>query len=336
MSANIKSRVSDNREKLEQVIPLNTPFLINIEPSDKCNFRCKFCPTSDLKLMRATDGRNYGNMNFDLYKKVIDDIKEFDNNIKMLYLYNQGEPLLNPYFPDMVKYAKDSKCIDKISTTTNASLLNEELSLKIIEAGLDKIEISIEGINTEQYFNIANVKINFDKFVNNIKFLYDNKKELHIYIKIIGNNLSESEKAEFYNIFGGICDSIFIENAASVWYDFEIKDINITNDKTYFGEKVSYRKVCTKIFFSMVINSNGQVSPCCSDWARKLIIGDANHEKLKDIWNGEKLRNLQKLFLRGEREDLPFCSSCGLPEYGSPDNIDNYAEEILLRFVDKK
>lgn len=190
MSANIKSRVSDNREKLEQVIPLNTPFLINIEPSDKCNFRCKFCPTSDLKLMKATDGRNYGNMNFDLYKKVIDDIKEFDNNIKMLYLYNQGEPLLNPYFPDMIKYAKDSKCIDKISTTTNASLLNEELSLKIIEAGLDKIEISIEGINAEQYFNIANVKINFDRFVNNIKFLYDNKKELHIYIKIIGNNLS--------------------------------------------------------------------------------------------------------------------------------------------------
>lgn len=336
MKAEIKSRVSDNREKLQDVIPLNTPFLINIEPNDKCNFKCKFCPTSDLKLMQATNGRNYGSMNFDLYKKVIDDITEFDNNIKMLYLYNQGEPLLNPYLPDMIKYAKDSKHIDKISITTNASLLNEELSLKIIEGGLDKIEISIEGINAKQYFDIANVKINFDKFVNNIKFLYDNKKQLYIYIKIIGNNLLESEKAEFYNIFGSMSDAVFIERANSVWNNFEIKGINFLNQKTHYGEEVKYKNVCPQIFYSMVVNSNGMVSPCCVDWERKLIIGDANYEKIKDIWNGEKLRKLQKLHLSGGRKNHTVCSSCRMPEYGSQDDIDDYAKEILLKLENKK
>lgn len=57
MKAKIKPRdeISNNRQRLEDKIPLNTPFLILIDPSDKCNFRCKFCPTSDLKLMQATD-----------------------------------------------------------------------------------------------------------------------------------------------------------------------------------------------------------------------------------------------------------------------------------------
>lgn len=334
MKAKIKPRdeISNNRQRLEDKIPLNTPFLILIDPSDKCNFRCKFCPTSDLKLMQATDGRNYGNMDFDLYKKVIDDITEFDNNIKMIYLYKDGEPLLNPHFSDMIKYAKASKCIDKISSTSNASLLNKELSLSIVESGLDKLQISIEGINAEQYFNISNIKIDFNKLVNNIKFLYDNKKQCEIYIKIVGNNLTEQEKTEFYNIFGDICDYIFIENATQIWNNFEISDyINITNDRTLYGKEVKYKNVCPQIFYSIAVNSNGTVSPCCNDWSRKLIIGDANHEKIKDIWNGDKLRNLQKLHLSGGRKNHTVCSTCGMPEYSSIDNIDDYAEEILSK-----
>ena len=336
MKAKIKSRdeISTNRERLENKIPLNTPFLILIEPSDKCNFRCKFCPTSDLKLMQATVGRNYGNMDFNLYKKVIDDIVEFDNNIKMIYLYKDGEPLLNPYFPDMVKYARDSKCIDKISTTTNASLLNQELSLRIIEAGLDKIQISIEGINAQQYLNISNVKIDFNKLVDNIEFFYNNKKQCEVYIKIVGNNLNEEDKTKFYDIFGNICDFIFIENATPIWNNFEIvSNINITIDKTLYGKEVKYKNVCPQIFYSMAVNSNGTVSPCCNDWSRKLIIGDANYEKIKDIWNGEKLIGLQKLHLEGGRKNHSTCSSCGMPEFSSIDNIDDYAEEILFKLI---
>ena len=86
----------------------------------------------------------------------------------------------------------------------------------------------------------------------------------------------------------------------------------------------------------MCVNSNGSVSPCCSDWGRKVIIGNAYNEKLEYIWNGEKLFNLQKLFLRGERDKHPFCSTCRIPEYCLDDNVDDYAEEILLKLENKK
>ena len=140
MKAKIKPRIDlENRTKLETVIPLDVPFIINVDPTDKCNFQCKFCPTGDRELMGKTDGRNYGVMDFELYKKIIDDICEFEKPIKVLRLYKDGEPLLNKNFAKMVKYAKDSGCCDRVDTTTNASALTPAKSLEIIEAGLDRM-----------------------------------------------------------------------------------------------------------------------------------------------------------------------------------------------------
>ena len=328
MKSKIKPKINSNRINLADVIPLQTPFTINIEPSDKCNFRCKFCPTSNIDVMKTTPGRNYGNINFDLYKKVINDILDFKDNIKILNLYKDGEPLLHPNFAEMVEYAKKSDKFDKIATTTNAYLLNKELSSKIIDAGIDRINISIEGINEEQYYNMSNVKINFNKLVKNIEYLYNNKKQCEIAIKTVGNELSEKDKEQFYKIFGDICDIIFIEYAVPIWNNFDFNEIKRSNISIFNEEILEYRFVCPQIFYTMAINSNGSVSPCCLDWSRNIIIGDANKEHLKDIWNGNKLRSLQLLHLKGDRKNHKYCASCDT-KYISIDNLDNDMEKLF-------
>ena len=106
-----------------------------------------------------------------MFKKIVDDICEFDEPIKVLRLYKDGEPLLNPHFVDMIKYAKEKGCCDRVDTTTNAALLTHDLSLKIIEAGLDRINISIEGMTEDQYMEFSGAKIDFKKLVDEIDFL---------------------------------------------------------------------------------------------------------------------------------------------------------------------
>ena len=60
MKAEIAPRIDlVNRTKLEEVIPLDTPFVVFVDPSDACNFKCKFCPTSDRDLMKEV-GRQIG------------------------------------------------------------------------------------------------------------------------------------------------------------------------------------------------------------------------------------------------------------------------------------
>lgn len=50
MKAKIKPRIDlEGRTSLETVIPLHTPFIINIDPCDTCNFQYEFCSTRDME-----------------------------------------------------------------------------------------------------------------------------------------------------------------------------------------------------------------------------------------------------------------------------------------------
>ena len=94
-----------DRDELRAALPLRTPFIIHIDPCDTCNFRCRFCPTGDRELMKKTKGRFHGPMDFDLYRERIDSLADFDDPIRVIRLYKEGEPLLNPRFADMVEKA---------------------------------------------------------------------------------------------------------------------------------------------------------------------------------------------------------------------------------------
>src|SRR4030042_1929765 len=85
-------------------------------------------------------------MDFDLYKKIIDDVWRYVFDVN---LFHRGEPLVNPRIVDMVKYA-NSKAI-KTRIHTNGVLLNENLSREIIKAGLNLISFSFDGYTKDTY-----------------------------------------------------------------------------------------------------------------------------------------------------------------------------------------
>ncbi|NTV89622.1 MAG: radical SAM protein [Clostridiales bacterium] len=334
MLAEIKPRIDlKNRTKLETVIPLRVPFIINVDPSDTCNFQCKFCPTGNRALMKNTPGRNHGIMDFDLFKKIVNDICEFETPIKVLRLYKDGEPLLNPRLAEMIKYAKDMKCSARIDTTTNASLLTPEKNLDLISAGLDRINISIEGINSSQYQSFSKYKVDFEKLVNSIRHFYENIKQCEMIVKINGDTLSEDDKKSFFEIFGNIADGVYIEHVMSCWPEFELDGVQINREFGIYGQKIREVQVCPYIFYSFSVNSDGTASACFLDWSRKLIIGDAKSERIKDIWNGEKLYEYRKQFLLMKRKHHPVCGQCGQLSHGLPDDIDPFAEELLKKLL---
>jgi len=335
MKAKIKPRIDlENRTKLETVIPLSVPFIIFVDPSDMCNFHCKFCPSGDRTLMKKV-GRSLKNMDFELYKKIIDNICEFEKPIKVLRLYKDGEPFLNPRLAEMIAYAKEKRCAERIDTTTNAVLLNPKKNTELIATGIDRINISIEGINAQQYREFSKYKVNFEKLVENIRHLYENRKQCEIIVKISGDILSENDKEKFYEIFGDIADGVYIEHIMSCWPEFELKGVEVNQEYGIYGQKIKEVMVCPYVFYSFSINSNGSASICFLDWARKLIIGDAKTQKIKDIWNGEELREYQKMFLMKKRKAHPVCGNCGQMTHGQPDDIDEYAEILLGKMRNK-
>ncbi|MGI5065381.1 radical SAM/SPASM domain-containing protein [Treponema putidum] len=335
MKAKIKPRIDlINRTRLEEVIPLRTPFIINIDPSDKCNFLCKFCPTGDRELMKKTPGRNHGPMDFELYKKIINDICTFEDKVKVIRLYKDGEPLMNRYFPDMIRYAKESGCCDRVDTTSNAALLNHDLSLKIIDAGLDRINISIEGMTNEQYMEFSGARIDLKKLINEIAFFYEHSRnKCEMIVKINGDTITEEQKQEFLATFGDIADGVFIESIMDCWPTFDIEKVEVNETRGIYAQKIKEVMVCPYVFYSIAVNSNGTISLCFLDWHRKLVIGNALMESIKDIWNGDTMKNYQKMFLRKERKTHPICSDCGQLKQGAPDDIDAFADELLSKLL---
>lgn len=337
MKAKIKPRINlDDRTKLETVIPLSTPFVVFVDPSSICNFQCTFCPTGDHNLIKES-GRKQVIMGFNLYKKIINDIKEFDSPLKVLRLYKDGEPLINPHVPDMIRYAKERKVAKNIDITTNGSLLNPDLSQRLIDAGLDRINISVNGLSDEQILSFTKANIDFDAYVKNIKFFFDNRKNCEVCVKISGDNLSDRDKNRFFEIFGNISDRIFIENTAPCWPDFDVEERTGVNIHAgIYNNPISVVNTCPYIFYSISVNSDGSVSLCFLDWARKLIIGDICRDSLHDIWLGDILYNYQMANLNGERKKLKVCNQCGQLTHCLPDNIDIHSKILINKLIQSR
>ena len=320
MKAEIKPRFNfEGRTRLETVIPLSTPYLVFLDPSDICNQRCTFCPSGDLKLLKKV-GRKPQLMDYILYRKIIDDLAAMPEPIKTLRLYKDGEPLLNPWFADMVRYAKAKGQFGQVDTTTNGSLLTHRIIFDLIDSGLDKIFISVPA--------------NYDSsYIWPVQHLYEHSRNknngLRLYVKIIGDGMSEIEKEDFYKDFGNISDRIFIEHIAPCWPEYDVHGVN--KEVGIYGQPIKEVQTCPYIFYSLSINSDGTVSLCFLDRSHAMLLGDLKKESFKDIWNGELLKDTQKTHLKKCRFDMEYCRNCGQLSYGAPDNIDPYAQEILRR-----
>ena len=313
----------ENRIPLEPNLPLSTPWVIFVDPAMSCNQQCKFCYHSSNNIK--------GIMQWDLYKKIISDIHLFESQIKTLRLYAFGEPLLNPKFSDMVKYAKDEQVAENIDTTTNGSLFNPKLNLSIIEAGIDRINISVIGINAEQYKSFSNYSINFEQYVDNIAHLYHNRNKCIIFIKINGDVISKEDQQKFLEIFTPISNGIGIEHIINCWQLPELDNIK-NKEVGVYGQPISHVEICSYILYSCCVQFNGEVSACFLDWNRKLIIGDVKEQSLVDIWNGKPLQQLRKIMLLKQRNILEICKNCDQLISGMPTSVDDYADSLLERY----
>lgn len=329
MKAEKGTFINKNRVNLGERIPLDTPFAVFMDVCSACNFRCGFCAPQN---NRDNLYFSLGSMSFEMAQKIVDDLKTFPQKIKILRLCNLGEPLLNREIPQIIKYIKDNDVTEKIEVVTNGTLLTHELSDALIASGLDMIRFSVEALTSQEYKKITGVEINIDELISNIRYFYEHKQGIMMYIKIANISVSTPEKKElFYQLFGDICDKIFIENITPGWPEYENEIIPSVMEKTMYGDKISKTKLCSHMFYTMVIDKNGIVSLCEADWNKKLKIGNISENSLFDIWHSDIAKKHWINMLTNGRAGGIVCKNCKNCDYSPSDNIDSYADEILSR-----
>ena len=329
MKAKVQARVySAPKTKLETVVPLATPYSVHIDICSLCNFKCHFCFQADEKAIHHS-GLQRGFMDLDLFKKIVDDLAQFSGKMKKVKIGLHGEPTLHPQLPQMISYLKSKNVTEIIELFTNGSLLTPKLNKEIIDAGLSRINISVEGLTAEKYQEVTGVRIDMTKFLENIRGLYEVRKDCKIYIKIVDVQLAEDDKKKFFDTFGDICDEIFIENVVPQWA--EINKLDLKGVGMYGQPITKYKHVCPFLFMYLHFNFDGTASGCTLDWGKKVLIGDVRRESALDIWRGKKLKDLQIAHLEKKRDKIPFCAECLAPMVCCLEDLDDHAQALLKK-----
>ena len=312
------------RAVLSDALPLDTPYLIQMFPSGACNFRCGFCIYA---LERSQRGQLSDCMFMDmgLYRKCIDDMRAFPQKLKMLRFAAIGEPLLHKNIAEMVAYAKQAQIAESIDIVTNGSLLTHALSDALIDAGLDRLRISVEGLSGKDYRKNAQAEVDFPRLVEQIGYFYTHSKTTHVYIKIIDYMVQTPERQRrFFELFQPVSHSIAIEHLTPTIPEIDYGRLSggQANDLPQNGGKLLQAEVCPQGFYMMQINPDGKVVPCCS-MKYPAVLGDVHYASVPELGNGSAVQHFRLEMLRSRAAASPVCRDCSLYRY------DLHEEDVL-------
>lgn len=327
----LKVPIRSDRKPLQELLPLDQPLRILIDPCDICNFRCVFC-------FQCKEDFKGSKMTSEIFDIVVEQLKEFDRPINVVHMYGLGEPLLNEHLPEYIAKLKEKHVAKEVAVTTNGSLLNKELSKKLVNAGLDRLSISLNGIETDHFRKIVGVDVDFERIYEQIQYFYSIREACHLHVKINGEYFSEEDKEKFVFLFKDCADSINIDHVVNVWPGLEITENDTQNMYDYWQGDLNQKKagkklVCPLMFYEMLIHSDGSISPCCVDYGfKKQNLGNILQDTIRNIWQGEKLLRMHRQALRGEKIEYKICEGCSYMECAATVDITPYRDELVNKY----
>lgn len=275
------------------------PTRVWVEATSHCNLKCSFCGNR----MLGKDDRGF--MEFDLFRKLAD---EASGVVRQFNLFHRGESLLHPRIGEMIRYARNKGLRTRIHT--NGTRLSHDLAIELIESGLDVLSFSFDGYDREMY-EANRPGASFDKVLANMIGLLAAKKESGAKKPFVALELMEladcpadelkKKRADFLRSFEGLPLDKFIIRRPHNWGGL----VNTTSAP----ENVR-RTACPLLWHALVVFWDGKVLPCPQDFFGALRIGDANEQRLMDIWNSEGLRALRREMARPESLTRKPCLDC--------------------------
>lgn len=253
---------------------------IYIEITNKCNLNCKFC---------IKNNRPKEVLSFDNFKLIINKIKGYTEYI---YLHIMGEPLLNPYINQMIKYANDNNI--KVNITTNGYLIN---TLKNVD--IRQINISLHSFNKIYNKNLEN-------YLNDIFDFILKHPKTYISLRMWANSayknniikiLEQKYKATIN------CNKVKLSH--NIFYEEEQEFIWPSLTNNIYNECGTCKALKTHIGILV----NGDIVPCCLDSNGSIILGNIFKNSLADIIESTKYKDMLNGFNNNYKLEV-LCKKC--------------------------
>lgn len=274
----------------EELVRGEFPLQIDFELNSTCQMRCAFCTHGHSKVEKRDLG-------WDRFSQVIDEGAEYGLcSIKLNYI---NEPLLNRDLERYVAYAR-SRGVLNVYFATNGLLLTEERGQALIDAGVSKIMISLDAVTPETFRKVRRSK-HLEKIVANIRRFLELRGPdgwPKVRVNFLKTPLNAHESEAFMEAWEGVADMIGFQHRLGV-PGHEGGQMAIDEDFQ-----------CSTPFRLCVVDSGGNILPCCAFGGREMPIGHVDTHTIHNAWNSEKMEALRDLHRRAGYRDNPICRHC--------------------------
>jgi radical SAM protein with 4Fe4S-binding SPASM domain len=289
------------------------PFSISVEPTTACNLGCPECPSGLKSFTRPT-----GSIRVDVFKEMID---KMQRDLIYLSFYFQGEPFLNKGFLEMVTYASSRKIYT--ATSTNAHFLDDETARRTVMSGLDRLIISLDGVDQETYAQYRKGG-ELSKVIEGAKNMVKWRRELksrtpYLVFQFLVVRPNEHQLKEVCQLAKEIgMDDVWFKTAQI--YDYENDPHQLIPQiqqysrykKDEFGRtkpKNPLHNHCWKMMHSNVVTWDGKVVPCCFDKDAQHVLGDLKKSTMQEIWESNNYKAFRRELMKS-RKNIDICANC--------------------------
>jgi radical SAM protein with 4Fe4S-binding SPASM domain len=297
------------------------PVSITIEPTNICNLRCPVCETGANIL-----GRKPQMMTYEEFVTMIDKVGPGANHVIFYYM---GEPFLNKEAYRMIRYARDMGLY--VMTCTNGDVVDPE---SLFESGINLVSFQIGGVTQETHSlyrvnsNLSRVMAHVSRYLDIIRLRGRKPTENHVELGFIVMRHNEGEIEEFIRMaerLGVDRKSViqpcvrtpqqgvdFLPRSDTFWiYERE----KFEQEGCLSPNKKYPKNSCPWLYYSITIQVDGNVVPCCRDPHGQHIVGNLLEQSLEEVWNGPKIRAFRNAVLNNQAgvDTCRLCPGEGLP-----------------------
>ena len=304
------------RKKWDQVNAMNLvtdfPMFLHIDLHQYCNYKCPHCNIHNQELLlKQFDGKINLEMDFEKYKKIVDEGAE--HNCPSIEPQGTNEPLLIKDFHKYIKYAHDKKYID-IMINSNGSPLTKRRSQELLDSGLTRLRFSLDAATPETYKKVRVGSIPLQKVIKNIETFLELKEKGGYKLPVTGVSMcvirqNQHERELFQKFWIDKVDMVTFQafyppNYEEDFSKFFPDDLSI---KEKFSEKEESFK-CPQPFQRVVIR-NDNITACCNTYSNQLTLGKLE-DGIYNALNGKLAKYLREIHKCGKYYLNSTCKKC--------------------------
>jgi MoaA/NifB/PqqE/SkfB family radical SAM enzyme len=288
-----------------------TPIHLGFEVANICNARCIFCGYPHMERPKAI-------LPMEVFKKTIDEFDAFGGG-SIGFNPVAGDPLIDPYIIERIRYARNKRNIGRIGLFTNGILISQIGAKTLIESEMDDITISIGGFDPESYYRIFRVNHWDSVYQGILSLLRENalsNKKVHISIALrsdmpIWKSLNTPSYRELRKYPFDL--QFNLRHFVDSWSG-RIRQEHLTGTMR-LRKSPQKKEPCSILYRVPKILSNGDMTLCgCRDLNgdSELVLGNVEEKTILEMWRDPRVEKIRNGFYLSKYPKI--CLDCSMYE----------------------